>query len=62
MPSLLYYLVTLFIPLPMEYDMAVRGKQQLVKVRKEEKKMVAWLISQEDDLLKTLVKREYNVL
>ena len=32
LPSLLYYLATLFIPLPMEYDMAVRGKQQLVKV------------------------------
>ena len=40
--------------------MALRGKQQLVKER-EEKEMEAYLSSQEDDLLETLVKKEYNV-
>ena len=40
--------------------MAVRGKQHLVK-EWEEKKMVACLTSQEDDLLESLVKKEYNV-
>jgi hypothetical protein len=44
----------------MEYDMALRGKQQLVK-EWEEKKMEACLTSQEDDLLESLVKKEYNV-
>jgi hypothetical protein len=54
------YLAIPFIPLPMEYDMALRGKQQLVQ-EWEEKKMVAFLTSQEDDLLESLVKKEYNV-
>jgi len=54
------YLATTFIPLPMEYDMAVRGKQQLVK-EWEVKKLEACLTSQEDDLLESLVKKEYNV-
>merc|ERR1719352_697645 len=54
------YLATPFIPLPMEYDMAVREKQQLVK-EWEKKKMVACLTSQEDDLLESLVKMEYNM-
>ena len=40
--------------------MALRGKQQLVK-EWEEKKMVASLTSQEDDLLESLVKKEYNM-
>ena len=40
--------------------MAVRGKQQLVK-EWEVKKLEACLTSREDDLLESLVKKEYNV-
>ena len=54
------YLTTPFITLPMEYDMVVRGKKQLVK-EWEEKKKVACLASEEVDLVESLVKREYNV-
>ena len=55
------YLATTFIPLPKEYNMAVRGMQQLVK-EWEVKKLEACLTSQEDDLLESLVKKEYSVL
>ena len=56
-PPFSSYLATPFILLPMKYEMAVRGKQQLVK-EWGEKMSEACLTSQEDDLLESLVKKE----
>ena len=44
----------------MEYDMAARGMQQLVK-EWEMEKLEACLTSQEDDLVESFVKKEYSV-